>query len=240
MKLSPEQYKKFKRFNNFLISEDASTLEWQNYTYEYGGYMDSPYGPYSRGREVDGLQNFREEVRVLEDILETELQELDFARHMECENCTGNATINIIYDAETMTINFQVDVEFMETHEHNNEQTFDRISSIERSEWSTYKYLKLLGDQEFIDDIKNKYGDEIMVEYDGGGDSGYIQDNDIPEVLENITYEILDVYYSGWEINEGSTGNIVYDFKNEMVTINHDLFENSTFGVELGEIKLTQ
>jgi hypothetical protein len=79
-----------------------------------------------------------------------------------------------------------------------------------------------------------------MVEYDGGGDSGYIQDNDIPEVLENITYEILDVYYSGWEINEGSTGNIVYDFENEMVTINHNLFENSTFGVELGEIKLTQ
>jgi nitrous oxidase accessory protein NosD len=48
------------------------------------------------------------------------------------------------------------------------------------------------------------------------------------------------VYYSGWEINEGSTGNIVYDFENEMVTINHNLFENSTIGVELDTIKLTQ
>jgi hypothetical protein len=240
MKLSPEQYKKFKRFNNFLISEDDPKLEWENYIYDYGSDMDSPYGPYSRGREVDGLQNFREEVRVLEDILETELQELDFDSHMGCENCTGNGTITITYDVETMSIDFQMSVETMETHEHTTEESFDTISKKEGSTWTTYKNLKLLGDQEFIDEMKNKYGEEITVEYDGGGDSGYIREDGIPSILEDITYEILDAYHSGWEINEGSKGNIIYDFKNQRVMINHDMFENDGFNVGLGEIKLTQ
>jgi hypothetical protein len=129
----------------------------------------------------------------------------------------------------------------MVTHEHTNEKSFDELSQIENDTWNRYKDLKLLGDPEFVEEILNKYGNEIVVEYDGGGDSGYVQeDSNVPNIMETITYEILELFYSGWEINEGSKGTIVYDFKNRRVIINHDLFETEYLNVEIGQIELTQ
>jgi len=240
MRISPEQYKKFKRFANFLISEDHNGLEWT--TYVYDGYdMDTAHGPNSRGYKVDGIENFREEVGILETIIEEQLPKIDLGKYMMCDDCTGNGTITVTFDVETMSLNFEMDVETTVTHEHTKEISFNKISKQEASVWTRYENLQLLGKQEFIDEIKDKYGEEITVEYDGGGDSGYIQeDENVPSIMNDISLEILDSYYSGWEINEGSNGNIFYDFKNQMVFIDHNLYETENFNVEIGEIKLTQ
>jgi hypothetical protein len=56
--------------------------------------------------------------------------------------------------------------------------------------------------------------------FDGGGDSGYLADGendagdqvDIPSVFEDLGYKLLEDYFGGWEINEGSYGSIVIDF----------------------------
>jgi hypothetical protein len=240
MKLSPEQYKKFKRFTNFLMSEDHNELDWTTY-YTYDGSIDEPYGPSSRGYKVDGIENFREEVGLLESIIEEQLPKIDIGQYDNYDDSTGNGTITATFDAQTMSLNFDVDIEITVTHEHTNEKSFDELSQIENDTWNRFKDLKLLGDPEFVEEIRSKYGNEIVVEYDGGGDSGYVQeDSNVPSVMENITYEILELFYSGWEINEGSKGTIVYDFKNRRVTINHDLFETEYLNVEIGEIKLTQ
>jgi hypothetical protein len=239
MRLSQEQYKKFKRFANFLISEDHNELDWT--TYYYDGSIDEPYGPNSRGYKVDGIENFREEVGMIETILKSQLSKIDIGKYDNYDDSTGNGTITATFDAQTMSLNFDVDIEVMVTHEHRNEKSFDELSKIENDTRNRYEDLKLFSDPEFIKEIRNEYDDEIVIEYDGGGDSGYIQEENYnPDILNNISYQILELFYSGWEINEGSKGTIVYDFKNRRVTINHDLFESEYLNVEIGQIELTQ
>jgi hypothetical protein len=67
---------------------------------------------------------------------------------------------------------------------------------------------------------------EMIVGYDGGGDSGYINSDyrtedgktgDTPAVIEDICYDLLEDY-GGWEINEGSSGTFIFT-KN---TIDHE------------------
>jgi hypothetical protein len=62
---------------------------------------------------------------------------------------------------------------------------------------------------------------ELTFTFDGGGDSGYIEehgeneDGDSVELttpLEDVCYNILEKKFSGWEIDEGSTGRIVFNF----------------------------
>jgi len=64
---------------------------------------------------------------------------------------------------------------------------------------------------------KEIVGNTIRVNFDGGGDSGYVEDVcenemgdqiDLPDLFSDVCYEILDKKYSGWEINEGSYGYI--------------------------------
>jgi hypothetical protein len=69
---------------------------------------------------------------------------------------------------------------------------------------------------------------EVICTYEGGGDSGYINDYmGIDGESERIDASIQDVCYTelnnfdGWEINQGSQGNIVFNLKDKTVTINH-------------------
>jgi hypothetical protein len=69
----------------------------------------------------------------------------------------------------------------------------------------------------------------LEVKYQGGGDSGYIEesfeypnsDQVIPEIISDWCYEQLERNYGGWEINEGSQGNFKLDFKNGTVILQH-------------------
>ena len=64
-----------------------------------------------------------------------------------------------------------------------------------------------------LDEIKS---DSITVTYEGGGDSGYIENQyessngggDVPAGIEDICYQLLEDF-GGWEINEGSQGSII-------------------------------
>jgi hypothetical protein len=58
----------------------------------------------------------------------------------------------------------------------------------------------------------------MIVGYDGGGDSGYINSDyrtedgktgDTPAAIEDICYDLLEDYV-GWEINEGSSGTFIF------------------------------
>jgi len=69
---------------------------------------------------------------------------------------------------------------------------------------------------------------EVICTYEGGGDSGYINNYmGVDGESERIDASIQDVCYTelnnfdGWEINEGSQGNIVFNLKDKTVTINH-------------------
>lgn len=69
--------------------------------------------------------------------------------------------------------------------------------------------------------------DSVEIEYDGGGDSGYIKDYftdtsiAVPNMLESWCYDVLESNFGGWEINEGSQGNFYIDLKNNIIELNH-------------------
>lgn len=80
---------------------------------------------------------------------------------------------------------------------------------------------------EFINRIGNP--DNVTITYDGSGDSGYIesygytsseQKVDLPDDIEDICYRELGSNFSGWEINEGSNGEII--ITNNSLSIYHN------------------
>lgn len=239
MKLSVEQYKKLQRFANFLISEDHESIDWVTYIYEYGE-MDSPYGPYGQGRPIDGLNSFRDVISILELVMEKTLNNLDFSDHMDCDECNGNGTVNISFYPETLKMGFELEVGITVTHPTVESKTFKELANFRPDIYGDrYDKMKKLNDPNFINEYP-ELGPELEVNYDGGGDDGYIQDEEyIPTVFTDISYEILNAFYGGWELNEGSQGTILYDFRNKKVSIHHNLFENEGFDVDVYEMDFT-
>lgn len=67
----------------------------------------------------------------------------------------------------------------------------------------------------------------LTLRYNGGGDSGYIESSfeetgdAVPNVIEDWCYTQLERHFGGWEINEGSDGEFIFDFDNMRIDLNH-------------------
>jgi hypothetical protein len=79
-----------------------------------------------------------------------------------------------------------------------------------------------------LDEMRVTPNDGILtVKYNGSGDSGYIESNfeengdALPASIEDWCYSELEDNFGGWEINEGSDGEFVFDFNNMTITLNH-------------------
>ena len=69
----------------------------------------------------------------------------------------------------------------------------------------------------------------LMLTYNGGGDSGYIEGSfeetgdAVPAGIEDWCYRELESHFGGWEINEGSDGKFVFNFNNSTVLLLHTM-----------------
>ena len=79
---------------------------------------------------------------------------------------------------------------------------------------------------EFLNTLNNEGHGELEINFEGSGDSGWVEEDGrtrkednykIPTVVENYCYELLNKY-PGWEINEGSQGNFYFDSLKMMVS----------------------
>lgn len=66
----------------------------------------------------------------------------------------------------------------------------------------------------------------VELRYNGGGDSGYIESSfengeSVPAAVEDWCYRQLENHYGGWEINEGSDGNFVFEMEEKMCFLYH-------------------
>jgi hypothetical protein len=67
----------------------------------------------------------------------------------------------------------------------------------------------------------------LTVTYNGSGDSGYLESSfnetseSVPEQIEEWCYTQLSNNFGGWEINEGSDGEFIFDFNKKIITLNH-------------------
>ena len=71
----------------------------------------------------------------------------------------------------------------------------------------------------------------LVLKYNGGGDSGYIESDfengePSPGAVEEWCYQQLEENFGGWEINEGSQGEFQFDFNEKTVILSH------TFNIE--------
>lgn len=100
-----------------------------------------------------------------------------------------------------------------------------------------------------LEDIESEYGEEALksveelftyldgrdarVEFSGGGDDGYIEDDmwidservDIPKRLDDLLYRMLNGNFAGWENNEGGQGS--WEFNSGDKTIFFDFNYNT-------------
>ena len=82
--------------------------------------------------------------------------------------------------------------------------------------------------RKYVDDLSTEYKSGT-IHYEGYGDSGFIEQNitfedgmseNYPSFMEQYLYSLLD-HFGGWEINEGSQGDIYFNFEEKQITIEH-------------------
>jgi len=82
-----------------------------------------------------------------------------------------------------------------------------------------------------FNDIEIPEDNYLVLKYNGGGDSGYLESDfesgqPVPTEVENWCYQQLEENFGGWEINEGSQGEFQFDFNEKTVILSH------TFNIE--------
>jgi hypothetical protein len=82
-----------------------------------------------------------------------------------------------------------------------------------------------------FDDTEIPEDNYLVLKYNGGGDSGYLESNfesgqPVPTEVEEWCYQQLEENFGGWEINEGSQGEFQFYFDEKNVILSH------TFNIE--------
>ena len=94
-----------------------------------------------------------------------------------------------------------------------------------------------------IDDWYKK-GAIFLATYEGGGDSGYIDDdvtsnigeNQIPGIIEDLCYKMINTYERGYELEEGGRGQIEIDFISDKITMSHVEYSRAEIYEEMATI----
>lgn len=225
MELTDKQIKDLKKFSlimNSLNYEDGLIWEYKYYDDEWER-LDGPTS--KRGGNADELgflpQSILEILESLRDNFDTDLFYNEYY-----DNYYGGLEIGIYpNDQEIRTSYFYQDVK---TEDHLIERTFHEMSETANPWRRGENVLKKLENEETIQELKDQYGPWVRIRYDGGGDSGYLDEvqsesgnGEINGIIEDIGYEALEIYFAGWEVNEGSSGWMEFNFDNKTFQIEH-------------------
>jgi len=78
-----------------------------------------------------------------------------------------------------------------------------------------------------LDDLEIPNDGILTLKYNGSGDSGYIESSfeeigdQVPSTIEDWCYNQLERHFGGWEINEGSDGEFLFNFHDMTIELNH-------------------
>ena len=251
--LTDEQKKILTKYNVYLMAVVGEEgLYGHAYASAEEGIYDAvsfqPKGTYGYQRR-DELDINGEGYNLLCDIADSILSDRrdEISDYLYCDDCTEYGSVDITYDPVQSKFIIDLEIGVRVSNEYSREFTFDQLKNESQGQWGQrYNELKKLGDPEFIEKMKKDYGNTLEMTYDGGGDSGQINDygstdtgsSHIKNDIESIGYEVIDIYYSGWENNEGADGNIFFDFENQTVSLNHIDYGEDSVTESLGEFIL--
>ena len=227
MELTDKQKHDLRRFSlilNSLNMEDG--VEW---TYRHYDEWESDYpdGPYYRNKNVkDELDFLPGSIGPLFDEIKENF-DTDLFYNDAYDNYTGG--LQLIVDAEKKTLVVKYHYYTMTTEDSRIERSFKDISEMSSPYRRGELETKKLVNEDFLNRMNEEYGSYAILEYDGSGDSGWIDDNVQSEKgskvstneLENIAYEALELFHAGWEINEGSSGTMIFNFDDQTFTVEH-------------------
>lgn len=250
IKLTDEQKEKLLRPNMYMQAVFGEGIVWSVYFYtehsidlnEFDGPIPAGKNGWDRRNEIDEIQNEPGFIIIDEIALDIVKDSEDSAYdEMSCDNCAGSGNLYVHYDPETRVFSTRIEVYIRLSHYTEHKQTFDEwVNTPPVYPWQTFTYIKKLSDPEFIEKYKNE-GDGGVFElvYNGGGDSGQFDEPiDIPNDIEELGYEIIDVFHSGWENNEGADGRIVIDFNERTIALYHEKYYEVAENVDLEKYQL--
>jgi hypothetical protein len=145
---------------------------------------------------------------IVEPYVEEYFETYESMEGVEYDDFTGQETLTIIFYPKERKIEITSEEVWSDTEANESEIDLNNYPDLKESVNQVF--------EEF------GYDGEIMIDYEGSGDDGYINntmkingvEQDLNEEIEEIVYNVLGNFYGGWENNDGSKG---------MVTITKDM-----------------
>lgn len=220
MKLTEKQLKDLKKFS--LILNALNMEDGVYYSYEYSDWNEGwgdLEGPRYKGR-ISSEPGFIP--TSVQEIFETIRDNFDIRFFYDERTGMDNGFLTFGINAEDQNINVTYDRYQMNEEETSVEKTFQGVidQPVPWYRQDRQKKVDLLGNKDFINEMIEEYGDDVEISYEGSGDEGYFN-NDVDQRLDDICYEILDLYHGGWENNDGSRGVIYINFKDQIIRLIH-------------------
>jgi len=233
MKLTQQQIKDLKRYSLLLHANNLEDgLTWSIQYFDGDGFQELE-GPYYNGRNSDHLGVTPKSIEELFKNYSNQFNTDEFYNE-EFGNEDGSLSFTIYADRQEIVIdrNYRT----RESEKTEDRVSFDQINSTEPHWWGRNdreREIKKLTDDNYINKLIGEYGNTISVTYDGGGDEGWLDNNmdtekqgfvTVPTQLEDMLFEIIDIYHSGYENNEGGYGVITLDLVNKYCNIDHTTY----------------
>ena len=218
---NPETIKKFKLLHYILLSNGVNRIS-NDFYIDYDGNVDYHFSPWTgKGNAHDFLPN------KMMDYLDSFFDSIkdEVIDSLEA-NDESRATVSCEYSTRDKTFTIDESIQTMGYESYNQEFEIDEKELLEDMvQWKEEGKLK------------------IRVDFNGGGDSGYIDEvgfindgndkYDLSAVWETKLYDILEKNHGGWEINEGSEGTFTIDNENQIIELDFRMnVEESSTGYE--------
>jgi len=236
----PKEFKKeLQKFNLYCrATMDDRDISWDySYDEEEGGlYLN--WSDFSRMDMIGGIQDYFDEII---NYIEKEYDDI-LLSETDCDSCTGRAALTIKYTPLTSTFEVTTVIYTQGVNNNNITKSFDELSKEPRPWYLSDKerlYQKL-NDDSFITSIidENDGETDFEMNFSGYGDSGSIDDNHYSPDIENLGYEMLDLYAAGFENDEGGEGTIYFDFDSKKMNLEYYQNYGDSFVGSREEIKL--
>lgn len=209
MEITSELKKKFKILF-FQILSYGETEAVADCWADAGGYVDEVFQLYIKKSTIKLSQEIKDFLR-------------EFAEEIYDDYYDGDRSMHIrfIFNAEEKTLEGEYTTYQTEEGEGGMaDYSYEEIKS---------RYPRF---DEFLEQRKYTNNEKVVITYDGGGDSGWINtDGQIDSEFEMVLYGFLSSSFGSWGNDDGSRGEIIIDPNTKSITIEHtDFYESSNTG----------
>ena len=236
----PKELKKeLQKFNLYCrATTDDTNINWSYYYYREDGGLDFSYSNMTQLKYEGNIETYFDELiesfaNEYHDILDDET---------DCNECTGAANLEINYSPLTSTFEIHTTIYTRDTHYYEHSKTFEELSKQPRSFWNQNgaRLYEKLNDDNFVQSLidENDGETEFEMNFEGYGDSGSIEDGNYSASIENLGYEMLDLFAAGFENNEGGNGTIYFNLENKKMNLEYNQNYEESFIGSSEEIRL--